>query len=128
VTFEPCPFQLTARLENLLAAIAEAVGKLSAVTLAKPDPKLLRKNRIRTIQASLAIEGNTLTSEQVAALLDKKRVIGPKGPRKNKIPFYPSRLQAIFARSGGGKILKRACYSSGFATTGSNKSNPNPDA
>jgi cell filamentation protein, protein adenylyltransferase len=76
--FEPCPFQLTAQLANLLAAIAEAVGKLSAVTLAKPDPKLRRKNRIRTIQASLAIEGNTLTSEQVAALLDKKRVIGPK--------------------------------------------------
>jgi hypothetical protein len=51
-----------------------------------------------------------------------------KGLRKNKITFYPSRLQAIFARSGGGEILKRACYSSGFATTGSNKSNPNPDA
>ena len=76
--FEPCPFQMTARLANLLAAIAEAVGKLSAVTLAKPNPKLRRKNRIQTIQASLAIEGNTLTSEQVTALLDKKRVMGPK--------------------------------------------------
>ncbi len=76
--FEPCPFQLTAQLANLLAAIAEAVGKLSTVTLAKPDPMLRRKNRIKTIQASLAIEGNTLTSEQVTALLDNKRVIGPK--------------------------------------------------
>jgi cell filamentation protein, protein adenylyltransferase len=69
--FGPCPFQLTARLANLLAAIAEAVGKLSAATLAKPDPKLRRKNRIQTIQASLAIEGNTLTSDQVTAQLDK---------------------------------------------------------
>ena len=76
--FEPCPFQLTPQLANLLAAIAEAVGKLSAVTLAKPDPKLRRKNRIQTIQASLAIEGNTLTGDQVTALLDKKRVIGPR--------------------------------------------------
>jgi hypothetical protein len=32
---------------------------------------------------------------------------GPyQGSRKNKITFYPSRLQAIFARSGGVKILK----------------------
>jgi hypothetical protein len=51
-----------------------------------------------------------------------------KGSRKNKITFYPSRLQAIFARSGGGKILERACYSCGFATPGANKSNPNPNA
>jgi Fic family protein len=76
--FEPCPFQLTPQLANLLASIAEAVGSLSAVSLAKPNPKLRRKNRIQTIQASLAIEGNSLTSEQVTALLDKKRVIGPK--------------------------------------------------
>jgi hypothetical protein len=51
-----------------------------------------------------------------------------KGSRKNKITFYPFRLQVIFARSGGGKILERACYSYGFATPGANKSNPNPGA
>jgi hypothetical protein len=51
-----------------------------------------------------------------------------KGSSKNKITFYPSRLQVIFARSGGGKILERACYSCGFATPGANKSNPNPNA
>jgi Fic family protein len=78
MNYEPFPFRLTARLANALAAIAEAVGRLAAVNLAKPDPMLRRKNRIKTIQASLAIEGNTLTREQVTALLDKKRVIGPK--------------------------------------------------
>lgn len=72
------PFQLNTQIANALAAVAEAVGKLSAVTLQKPSPKLRRKNRIRTIQASLAIEGNSLTFEQVTALLDKKRVIGPQ--------------------------------------------------
>jgi hypothetical protein len=51
-----------------------------------------------------------------------------KGSRKNKITFYPSRLQVIFARFEGGKILERACYSSGFATFEANKSNPNPSA
>ncbi len=72
------PFQFNTRIANILAAVAEAVGKLSAVTLQKPSPKLRRKNRIRTIQASLAIEGNSLTFDQVTALLDKKRVIGPQ--------------------------------------------------
>ena len=72
------PFQLNTQIANALAAVAEAVGKLSAFTLQKPSPMLRRKNRIRTIQATLAIEGNSLTFEQVTALLDKKRVIGPQ--------------------------------------------------
>jgi len=36
------------------------------------------ENRIKTIHSSLKIEGNTLTEEQVTALLENKRVIGPK--------------------------------------------------
>jgi len=39
-------------------------------------PQLRRNNRIRTIQASLAIEHNTLTVEQVTAVLNGKRVLG----------------------------------------------------
>lgn len=72
------PFQLNTQIANAVAAVAESVGKLSAVALQKPSPMLRRKNRIRTIQASLAIEGNALTIEQVTALLDKKRVMGPQ--------------------------------------------------
>lgn len=34
-------------------------------------------NRIRTIQGSLAIEGNTLSQEQITAILDGKRVMAP---------------------------------------------------
>lgn len=71
------PFKLNTRIANTLASVTEAAGKLSAVSLQKPSPKLRRENRIRTIQASLAIEGNSLTLEQVTALLEKKRVIGP---------------------------------------------------
>jgi Fic family protein len=39
--------------------------------------RLRRINRIRTIQGSLAIEGNTLTEEQITAILEGKRVIAP---------------------------------------------------
>jgi len=39
--------------------------------------RLRRVNRIRTIQGSLAIEGNTLTEQQITAILDGKRVMAP---------------------------------------------------
>jgi Fic family protein len=71
------PCQITSEIVNTFAAIAESIGQLEGVNLIQPGPQLRRKNRIRTIQASLAIEGNSLTRNQVTALLDKKRVIGP---------------------------------------------------
>ncbi len=71
------PCQITSEIVNTLAAIAESIGQLEGVNLVQPGPQLRRKNRIRTIQASLAIEGNSLTRDQITALLDKKRVIGP---------------------------------------------------
>jgi Fic family protein len=75
--YDITPCQITAKIVNVLAAIAESIGLLEGVNLIQPGPQLRRKNRIRTIQASLAIEGNTLTRNQVTALLDQKRVAGP---------------------------------------------------
>jgi len=75
--YDITPCQFTSEIVNRLAAIAESIGQLEGVNLIQPSPQLRRKNRIRTIQASLAIEGNTLTRDQITALLDKKRVIGP---------------------------------------------------
>jgi len=43
----------------------------------QPSPRLRRENRIHTIQASLAIEQNSLSVEQVSALFDGQRVLGP---------------------------------------------------
>lgn len=61
-----------------MTSIAESVGQLEGVKLYQPSPSLRRRNRIKTIQSSLSIEGNSLTREQVTALLDNKRVIGPQ--------------------------------------------------
>jgi len=69
--------QITSEIVNSVAAIAENIGQMEGVSLIRPGPQLRRKNRIRTIQASLAIEGNSLTRDQVTALLDQKRVVGP---------------------------------------------------
>jgi Fic family protein len=71
------PLTLTPALLNSVAAIAEALGRWSVRQEGWPSPRLRRENRIRTIQASLAIEQNNLSVEQVSALFDGKRVIGP---------------------------------------------------
>jgi len=68
---------LTPALLNQVAAISEAVGRWSAWEERSPSRRLRRDNRIHTIQASLAIEQNSLSLEQVTALFDGQRVIGP---------------------------------------------------
>lgn len=72
------PYEITPKILSLVASISEKLGMTDAVHLHKPPATLRRKNRIRTIQSSLEIEGNTLTEEQVTALLENKRVIAPK--------------------------------------------------
>ena len=58
----------------------ELVGRLSAVSSHSANPMLRRSNRIRTIHGSLAIEQNTLSLEQVTAVLNGKHVLAsPKG-------------------------------------------------
>ena len=71
------PLTLNPALLNRVAAIAEALGRWSARQDSQPSPRLRRENRIQTIQASLAIEQNSLSLEQVTALFDGQRVIGP---------------------------------------------------
>lgn len=70
------PFTLNSKMLQLCTEIARTLGRLEGLHVAKPEPKLRKSNRVRTIQASLAIEGNTLALDQVTAILDGKRVIG----------------------------------------------------
>ena len=70
------PLTITPRLITLVSEISELIGHLALTRDGELAPQLRRGNRIRTIQASLAIENNTLTLEQVTAVLDGKRVLG----------------------------------------------------
>ncbi|MHC8285254.1 Fic family protein [Pseudomonas sp. XS1P51] len=70
------PLTLTTRILALIAEISEQIGQLSAVDDRRQTPQLRRGNRIRTIQASLAIENNTLSIEQVTAVLAGQQVLG----------------------------------------------------
>ncbi len=73
--YEP-PFHISNQALNAVAQISELLGRWSVSEGATLAPQLRRENRIRTIQASLAIENNSLSLEQVTALLEGKRVLG----------------------------------------------------
>jgi Fic family protein len=70
------PYRITSAILNLIEHIGEALGKIHVHADSSIVPLLRRGNRIKTIQASLAIEGNTLSLEQVTAVLDGKQVLG----------------------------------------------------
>ncbi|MEM5788270.1 MAG: Fic family protein [Syntrophobacteraceae bacterium] len=85
------PYTITTEILNRVAAISEAIGRLTVLTDQARALRLRRINRIRTIHGSLAIEGNTLSQAQITAILEGKRVIAP--PRevqevKNALAAY----------------------------------------
>lgn len=71
------PFEITNQIIDYVAEIAELVGKLTSTNQLSANPTLRRSNRIRTIHGSLAIEQNTLSLEQVTAVLNGKHVLAP---------------------------------------------------
>ena len=70
------PYTITNKIVDLIAGISELIGHITVTSGLNNNPKLRRANRIKTIQASLAIENNTLTVEQITALLNGKRILG----------------------------------------------------
>lgn len=72
------PYDITPKILKLISSISEKIGEVNANYLSRQSPQLRKQNRIKTIQSSLQIEGNTLTEEQITALIENKRVIGPE--------------------------------------------------
>jgi Fic family protein len=72
------PYDITPTILKQITAIAEKLGEVNASYLNKQKPQLRKENRIKTIHSSLQIEGNTLTEEQITALIENKRIVGPK--------------------------------------------------
>ncbi len=87
------PYKITGNILKLVASISERIGEINAAHLQKPPTELRRRNRIRTIHSSLQIEGNSLSVEQVTAIIDNKRVAGTQKEIlevKNAIAVYDS--------------------------------------
>lgn len=72
------PYEITPKIVKLISSISEKMGEVNANYLTKQSPQLRKQNRIKTILSSLKIEGNTLTEEQITALIENNRVIGPE--------------------------------------------------
>ena len=92
------PYSISPAIVSLVAEVAEALGWLS---VSSAGLCLRRVNRIRTIHGSLAIEGNTLSEEQITAILEGKRVFdlvkdfgtseSPKSTRSSTTHWCPGR-------------------------------------
>lgn len=72
------PYEITAEILKYITSISEKIGEVNAKYLIKTNPTLRKQNQIKTIHSSLSIEGNTLTEEQITAILENKRVVGPE--------------------------------------------------
>lgn len=70
------PYTVTDNIINLVAEISELVGVVTVKSNMDVNPRLRRENRIRTIHASLAIENNSLSLDNVTDIINGKRVLG----------------------------------------------------
>ncbi len=75
MSYQP-PYTITPLILQRVADIVELLSRWQVAGDNILSPQLRRNNRIRTIQASLAIENNTLSIEQVTAVLEGKAVLG----------------------------------------------------
>jgi Fic family protein len=72
------PFELAPRALASYTSIMRLVGRFEGLQSPKPQLRLRRQNQVRAITGSLGIEGNTLSTDQVTAILEGRKVIGPR--------------------------------------------------
>ena len=72
------PFDITDKIANLTIEICQLIKQFQATTNLSKNPKLRKKNRIKSIFSSLSIENNSLTEDQVTAVINGIKVIAPQ--------------------------------------------------
>ncbi|MCL2024689.1 MAG: Fic family protein [Coriobacteriia bacterium] len=89
-------YTVTPKALDLVAKVAEIVGELQGSGEYARNLRLRKANRLRSIQSSAAIEGNTLTLNQVTDIINGKRVLAkPTGIQeiKNAYEAYEHLLE-----------------------------------
>ncbi|MFZ1514559.1 MAG: Fic family protein, partial [Saprospiraceae bacterium] len=69
------PYEITSKILKSITSISQTIGEVNAKYLVKQNPKLRKENQIKTIHSSLRIEGNTLSVDQITAIIENKRVV-----------------------------------------------------
>lgn len=72
------PYEITSLILKYISTISEKIGVINAKYLVKTNPTLRKQNKIKTIHSSLSIEGNVMSEQQITAILENKRVVGPE--------------------------------------------------
>jgi len=72
------PYKITTSILRSISSISQKLGEISAKYVIRPSPQLRKQNKIKTIHSSLKIEGNSLSEEQITAIVENKRVVGAK--------------------------------------------------
>ena len=75
MSYEP-PFKISAKIIDLVSQISEKIGEINSLEKSPRYLELRKENRIKTIHSSLAIENNSLSIEQITAIIEGKRVLG----------------------------------------------------
>ena len=84
------PFEITSKIIELISNISEKIGEINSLQDSPYSVRLRKENRIKTIHSSLAIENNSLSLEQITAIIDGKRVLG----NPNEIQEVKNSIQA----------------------------------
>lgn len=85
------PFTITGKILSLSGEISRKLGLLEGLKIDPAPIKLRKSNQIKTIQASLSIEGNSLALDQIQSILEGKTVLAPHKDIievKNAIELY----------------------------------------
>lgn len=70
------PYTITDQAIHLIAQISEQIGNIRSISQLNSNPRLRRDSRLKTIHASLAIENNSLSLQQVTDIVSGRRVLG----------------------------------------------------
>ena len=84
------PFEITSKIIEFISKISEKIGEINYL---KDNPRhiqLRKENRIKTIHSSLAIENNSLSLQQITAIIEGKKVLG----NPNEIKEVKNSIQA----------------------------------
>lgn len=71
------PFNISAEAINRIAEISALLERHNIALEGEHGLKLRKANRIKTIHSSLAIEGNTLSEDEVRDIINGKHVVAP---------------------------------------------------